>query len=165
VFFAGGLRALVVGFFVSTVVLFHATFSINSLAHLWGRRRYATGDDSRNSLALALLTGGEGWHNNHHHYPAAANNGFFWWEVDTTYYGRSHLMDFALLRGSAPPQQLAGGADPALVHTNPIFAVVDGQPIRASRRSTEWCLAAVNQSWTQKAPKIAPAELEEARGA
>ncbi len=50
-------------------------------------------------------------------------------------------------------------------HTNPIFAVVDGQPIRASRRSTEWCLAAVNQSWTQKAPKIAPAELEEARGA
>jgi stearoyl-CoA desaturase (delta-9 desaturase) len=103
VFFAGGLRALVVGFFVSTVVLFHATFSINSLAHLWGRRRYATGDDSRNSLALALLTGGEGWHNNHHHYPAAANNGFFWWEVDTTYYGIRVLSWLGLASGVRRP--------------------------------------------------------------
>ncbi|HEY3122181.1 MAG TPA: acyl-CoA desaturase [Vicinamibacteria bacterium] len=87
VLLSSGPRALVVGFFVSTVLLYHATFSINSVAHVWGRRRYATHDDSRNSFLLALITGGEGWHNNHHHFPAAANNGFFWWELDATYYG------------------------------------------------------------------------------
>ena len=67
-------------------VLAHGTFTINSLAHVFGRRRYATGDDSRNSFTLAMVTLGEGWHNNHHHYPAAARNGFFWWEIDITYY-------------------------------------------------------------------------------
>jgi stearoyl-CoA desaturase (Delta-9 desaturase) len=79
-------QLLVWGFFVSTVVLFHATFSINSLAHRFGRRRYATRDDSRNSLMLALLTFGEGWHNNHHHFPGSARQGFYWWEVDLTWY-------------------------------------------------------------------------------
>jgi stearoyl-CoA desaturase (delta-9 desaturase) len=67
-------------------VCWHATYTINSLAHVWGSRRYATDDDSRNNLALALLTMGEGWHNNHHHYQVSARQGFFWWEVDTTYY-------------------------------------------------------------------------------
>ena len=67
-------------------MLWHGTFSINSLSHLFGRRRYATGDDSRNNLALALLTTGEGWHNNHHHYQSSANQGFRWWEIDVTYY-------------------------------------------------------------------------------
>ena len=75
---------LVWGFCVSTVVLYHATFTINSLAHRFGRRRYATRDDSRNNLWLALLTLGEGWHNNHHHYPASARQGFRWWEIDLT---------------------------------------------------------------------------------
>ena len=78
---------LVWGFFVSTVVLYHATFTINSLAHRFGTRRYATRDDSRNNCWLALLTFGEGWHNNHHHYPASARQGFYWWEIDLTYYG------------------------------------------------------------------------------
>src|SRR5207249_4812738 len=64
----------------------HATFSINSLSHLIGRRRYATADDSRNNLFLALITLGEGWHNNHHHYQSSANQGFFWWEIDVSYY-------------------------------------------------------------------------------
>jgi stearoyl-CoA desaturase (Delta-9 desaturase) len=82
----GGLAGLVWGFAVSTTLLWHATYSINSLAHLWGRRRYATGDDSRNNLLLALLTFGEGWHNNHHHYMASARQGFRWWEIDVTYY-------------------------------------------------------------------------------
>jgi len=82
---AGGVPALLWGFFVSTVVLWHGTFVINSLAHVVGRQRYATGDGSRNSLALALVTFGEGWHNNHHFYPSAANQGFFWWEVDVSY--------------------------------------------------------------------------------
>ncbi len=79
-------QMLVWGFFVSTVVLYHATFTINSLAHRWGRRRYATRDDSRNNFWLALITFGEGWHNNHHHYPASVRQGFYWWEVDLTYY-------------------------------------------------------------------------------
>ncbi len=79
-------QMLVWGFFVSTVLCYHATYTINSLAHVFGRRRYATGDDSRNNALLALLTFGEGWHNNHHHYPNAARQGFYWWEVDLTYY-------------------------------------------------------------------------------
>ena len=85
-FLIGGWSGLIVGFFISTVVLYHATFSINSLAHVFGKRRYATTDDSRNNLFLALLTLGEGWHNNHHHYQSSANQGFFWWEIDISYY-------------------------------------------------------------------------------
>jgi len=81
-----GGQMLIWGFFISTVALGHGTFTINSLAHVFGRRRYETNDDSRNSFALAMVTLGEGWHNNHHHYPAAARNGFFWWEIDITYY-------------------------------------------------------------------------------
>ena len=82
-----GLQLVVWGFCISTVVLYHATFTINSLAHRHGSRRYATRDDSRNNAWLALLTFGEGWHNNHHHFPGAARQGFFWWEIDVTYYG------------------------------------------------------------------------------
>jgi stearoyl-CoA desaturase (Delta-9 desaturase) len=82
-----GWQLLVWGFFVSTVVCYHATYTINSLCHRFGRRRFATSDDSRNNFWLALLTFGEGWHNNHHHYPASARQGFYWWEIDLTYYG------------------------------------------------------------------------------
>ena len=82
-----GPQMLVWGFFVSTVVLFHATVTINSLAHRYGRRRFATRDDSRNNLWLALLTFGEGWHNNHHFYPGSARQGFRWYEIDLTWYG------------------------------------------------------------------------------
>jgi stearoyl-CoA desaturase (delta-9 desaturase) len=85
-FLAGGWGALVWGFFVSTVILWHGTFAINSLAHVFGRRRYPTTDTSRNSLLLALITLGEGWHNNHHYYMASVRQGFFWWEVDVTFY-------------------------------------------------------------------------------
>jgi stearoyl-CoA desaturase (delta-9 desaturase) len=74
------------GFVVGTLAVFHATMLINSLAHLWGSRRYATSDRSRNNALLALVTFGEGWHNNHHHYMSAARQGFFWWEIDLTYY-------------------------------------------------------------------------------
>jgi len=81
-----GAQLLVWGFFVSTVVLFHATVTINSLSHVFGRRRYETRDTSRNNWMLALLTFGEGWHNNHHHFPGSARQGFYWWEVDFTYY-------------------------------------------------------------------------------
>ena len=81
-----GAQMLVWGFFISTVVVLHATLFINSLAHVFGKRRYATDDTSRNSLLLALLTLGEGWHNNHHRFMNAARQGFFWWEFDGTYY-------------------------------------------------------------------------------
>ncbi len=82
----GGMPGFIWGFVVSTLAVFHATMLINSLAHVWGSRRYATNDDSRNSAPLALLTFGEGWHNNHHHYMSSARQGFFWWEIDLTYY-------------------------------------------------------------------------------
>ncbi|MCG8404998.1 MAG: acyl-CoA desaturase [Phycisphaerales bacterium] len=82
-----GPQMLIWGFFVSTVVLAHATFSINSLAHLIGRKRYRSKDESRNSLFLAIITLGEGWHNNHHYHPGAVRQGFYWWEIDITYYG------------------------------------------------------------------------------
>ncbi|HVZ73371.1 MAG TPA: acyl-CoA desaturase [Polyangia bacterium] len=82
----GGLPGFVWGFLVSSVLLWHGSFSINSLAHVFGRRRYATDDDSRNSWILAIATTGEGWHNNHHHYPSSARQGFRWWEIDVTYY-------------------------------------------------------------------------------
>ncbi len=81
-----GWPGLAVGFCWSTVVLWHATFCINSLAHVVGRRRYVTGDQSRNNWLLALMTMGEGWHNNHHAYQASVRQGFRWWEYDPTYY-------------------------------------------------------------------------------
>jgi stearoyl-CoA desaturase (delta-9 desaturase) len=86
-FLWGGWQFLIWGFFISTVVLFHCTCFINSLAHKLGRKRYPTDDDSGNSFWLALITFGEGWHNNHHKYPGSVRQGFFWWEIDLTYYG------------------------------------------------------------------------------
>lgn len=88
-----GWQMLIWGFVVSTLVLYHATFTINSIAHRYGSRRYATRDNSRNNPWLALMTFGEGWHNNHHHFPGSARQGFYWWEIDLTWYGLK-LMSF-----------------------------------------------------------------------
>jgi stearoyl-CoA desaturase (delta-9 desaturase) len=85
-FLIGGWWALLWGFLVSTTLLWHGTFLVNSLAHVVGSRRYDTEDDSRNNGAIAVLTMGEGWHNNHHRFAPSARQGFFWWEVDATYY-------------------------------------------------------------------------------
>lgn len=111
-----GWPGLFIGFFASTVCTWHATFAINSLAHVWGTRRYATPDDSRNNWFLALLTMGEGWHNNHHHYMRSVRQGFFPHELDATY---------LILRGLAavgivwdlkePPARLLDAANPHLV--------------------------------------------------
>ena len=103
-----GAQLLICGFFISTVVLYHATFTINSLAHRLGRRRYATGDQSRNNAILALLTFGEGWHNNHHHYPASARQGFYWWEIDVTWYFLKLLESLGLIWNlrEVPPTRL-----------------------------------------------------------
>jgi stearoyl-CoA desaturase (delta-9 desaturase) len=81
----GGWSGLAIGFFGSTVLVWHATFLVNSAAHVFGRRRYDTPDTSRNSLAVAVATMGEGWHNNHHHHPTSARQGVRWWELDPTY--------------------------------------------------------------------------------
>ena len=85
-FLLGGWSGLTVGFFWSTVLVYHATFCINSLAHVRGRKRYVTGDDSRNNWLLALFTMGEGWHNNHHACQSSVRQGFKWWEIDATFY-------------------------------------------------------------------------------
>jgi stearoyl-CoA desaturase (delta-9 desaturase) len=92
-----GWQMFVWGFLVSTVFLYHATYTINSVAHVVGSRRYRTSDDSRNNWLLALLTLGEGWHNNHHYYPGSTRQGFYWWEVDLTFYGLTVLSWFGLV--------------------------------------------------------------------
>jgi len=81
-----GMQMLIWGGCISTIFLFHVTGAINSIAHKYGKRRYANKDESRNNWLLALFAFGEGWHNNHHHYPACVDQGFFWWEVDLTLY-------------------------------------------------------------------------------
>ena len=106
-FLVFGWSGLVVGFFTSTIFLWHGTFLVNSVAHVFGRRRYETDDTSRNSLLVALATGGEGWHNNHHHYPASARQGFFWWEIDPTWYGLRMLSWVGIVRGlRTPPERV-----------------------------------------------------------
>jgi stearoyl-CoA desaturase (delta-9 desaturase) len=80
-----GSQMLVWGFFISTVLLYHGTYTINSLSHVFGSQRFETGDDSRNNLLLALITLGEGWHNNHHHCQSSCRQGIYWWEIDITY--------------------------------------------------------------------------------
>jgi stearoyl-CoA desaturase (delta-9 desaturase) len=105
-----GWPGLVVGFCWSTVAVWHATFSINSLAHVSGRRRYVTGDDSRNNWWLALITLGEGWHNNHHAYQVSARQGFRWWEFDLTYYALRALAWLRIVWDlRAPPEALVQG--------------------------------------------------------
>ena len=106
----GGWPGLVVGFFWSTVALWHATFCINSLAHVLGRRRYVTGDDSRNNWWLAVFTLGEGWHNNHHAFQASARQGFRWWQYDPTWYALTALSWFGVVWDlNRPPTSLVRG--------------------------------------------------------
>jgi stearoyl-CoA desaturase (delta-9 desaturase) len=106
-FALAGWSGFVVGFLWSTVLVYHATFCINSLAHVSGRKRYVTGDDSRNNWLLAVFTMGEGWHNNHHAYQASARQGFKWWEIDPTYYLLKALSLTGLVWDlKTPPEQV-----------------------------------------------------------
>ncbi|HVJ33960.1 MAG TPA: acyl-CoA desaturase [Terriglobia bacterium] len=106
-FLIAGWSGLVVGFFCSTVLVYHATFCINSLAHVCGKKRYVTGDDSRNNWLLATLTMGEGWHNNHHAYQSSARQGFRWWEFDATYCILKMLSWCGIVWNlKSPPQQV-----------------------------------------------------------
>ena len=97
-----GGQMLVWGFFISTIVLFHATVTINSFAHRFGKRRFETKDDSRNNVWLALITFGEGWHNNHHFFPGTVRQGFRWWEVDVTWYVLRVMAMFGLVSDLKP---------------------------------------------------------------
>ena len=97
-----GATTLIWGFLVPSIFLYHATFAVNSIAHLFGTRRYETKDSSKNNFLLALLTLGEGWHNNHHFYPASARQGFRKREVDLTYYGLKIMSFFGLVRKLRP---------------------------------------------------------------
>jgi stearoyl-CoA desaturase (delta-9 desaturase) len=99
----GGFPALTWGFLVSTVLLWHGTFTINSLSHVFGARRYQSNDDSRNNPLLAFITLGEGWHNNHHAYMSSANQGFFWWEFDISYYVLKTLSFIGVTRDLRKP--------------------------------------------------------------
>jgi stearoyl-CoA desaturase (delta-9 desaturase) len=104
-FLIGGWSGLFVGFFWSTCLVFHGTFCINSLAHVSGRKRYVTGDDSRNNWLLAIFTMGEGWHNNHHACQSSVRQGFRWWEYDPTYYILKMLSWIGLVWDlKSPPQ-------------------------------------------------------------
>ncbi|HEX2253394.1 MAG TPA: acyl-CoA desaturase [Thermoanaerobaculia bacterium] len=139
----GGLPAFIWGFCISTTVLWHATFSINSLTHLWGRRRYRTKDDSRNSLILALVTLGEGWHNNHHYYKASTRQGFYWWEVDISYYVLRVLSWFRIVWDLKEPSAQVkasnrlDGPEPALrervLHELRETAARDAAPVTGER--------------------------------
>jgi stearoyl-CoA desaturase (delta-9 desaturase) len=109
-FLLGGWSGLVVGFLWSTVLVYHSTFCINSLAHVHGKKRYVTGDDSRNNLFLALMTLGEGWHNNHHAWQSSVRQGFRWWEVDVTYYVLRSLSWIGVIWDlKLPPEGLLSG--------------------------------------------------------
>lgn len=101
-----GIQMVIWGFFVSTVILYHCTFLINSTTHLIGTKRYETGDDSKNHWLLAILTMGEGWHNNHHRYPSSERQGIFWWEVDMTHYILKILSWFGVVSDlRVPPKE------------------------------------------------------------
>jgi stearoyl-CoA desaturase (delta-9 desaturase) len=120
-FLLGGWFGLVWGFLVSTVLLWHGTFTINSLTHTFGSRRYETTDGSRNNPLLALITLGEGWHNNHHYHQRSVRQGFFWWEVDVTYYVLRAFAAVGLVSELHSPP-------PDIVHPN---RVVPGAPVQA----------------------------------
>jgi stearoyl-CoA desaturase (Delta-9 desaturase) len=98
----GGFPAFVWGYLLATVLLYHATFAINSAAHIWGSRPFATADDSRNNPLLALVTLGEGWHNNHHFCRSSCRQGVQWWEVDLTYLGLLLMAALGIARDLRP---------------------------------------------------------------
>ncbi len=110
-FLVGGPFALLWGFFVSTVLLWHGTFTINSLTHIFGSRRYPTTDNSRNNALLSAITLGEGWHNNHHYYQRCTRQGFFWWEIDPTYIVLRVMAALGLVWDlHEPPEEVVLGA-------------------------------------------------------
>jgi stearoyl-CoA desaturase (delta-9 desaturase) len=132
----GGWSALVWGLFVSTSLLWHGTFTINSLSHCFGSRRYATSDDSKNNFLLALVTMGEGWHNNHHYYQRSTAQGFFWWEIDLTFYVLKALSWVGLVWDlHTPPKKVLEGTHEtplAAAAKKPLVALPVPEPIESA---------------------------------
>ena len=124
-----GLEGFIVGFCLSTVMLWHTTFIVNSLSHVWGTRPYETSDDSRNNFFIALLTAGEGWHNNHHHYQSSARQGFRWWQVDLTFYCLKLLQLFRIVWDvRAPPEHIKDAAGKGAMAASPVSPVSTSSP-------------------------------------
>jgi len=120
-YLVGGLPGLLVGFMFSTVLLWHGTFTINSLSHVWGKRPYDTTDDSRNNWFLAIITLGEGWHNNHHHYMNSTRQGFHWWQYDVTYYVLKAMSWVGLVWDiKEPPAHIVAGVKRRRAEPNPV---------------------------------------------
>ena len=118
-----GAQFLFWGFFVSTIFTYHVTYLVNSATHIIGSRRYVTKDDSKNSLIVALLTFGEGWHNNHHYYPNSTRQGFFWWEIDITFYVLQLMSVFGLVWDlKAVPKRVLHPAKKPVVAAMPVEA-------------------------------------------
>ncbi len=125
----GGMPGLLIGFMFSTVLVWHVTFTINSLSHLWGRRAYDTSDDSRNNWVLAILTLGEGWHNNHHHYMNSTRQGFHWWQIDITYYVLKLMSYVGLVWDiKEPPAHIVAGVKRSRSKSVPPVADADVRP-------------------------------------
>jgi stearoyl-CoA desaturase (delta-9 desaturase) len=132
-----GWQILVWCFFVSTVLTYHGTYTINSLSHKFGSQRYKTGDDSRNNFWLALLTLGEGWHNNHHHYQSSVRQGFYWYEIDITYYTLKAFSWTGLiwdLRGVPEKKLMANRNDQGALSSDEQLAAARGEGVAAPRK-------------------------------
>ncbi len=144
-----GWSGLFVGFFLSTVLLFHGTFTINSLSHVFGKQPYVTGDSSRNNLFLAIITLGEGWHNNHHHFPSATPQGFHWWQIDVTYYVLKVLSVFRIVWDlRLPPAHVVEGK-----RKLPLVTIEKAAQQLAASFSIEHIGKAVLNAWEQT-PKL-----------
>ena len=157
-----GWSGLVVGFLWSTVLVYHATFCINSLAHVVGRQRYVTGDQSRNNWLLALLTMGEGWHNNHHGYQASVRQGFRWWEYDPTYYVLRALSWLGLVWDlHVPPKTVIRGEQRLgqLVIDKVAWQIAAAFPINQIAKQVHDTLAHT-PSWAELKAKLATARTQ-----
>ena len=144
-----GWSGLIVGFFLSTVLLFHGTFTINSLSHIFGKQPYVTGDSSRNNLFLAIITLGEGWHNNHHHFPSATPQGFHWWQIDVTYYILKILSIFRVVWDlRLPPAHVVEGK-----RKLPLATIENAAQQLAASFSTEQIGKTVLKAWAHT-PKL-----------
>jgi stearoyl-CoA desaturase (delta-9 desaturase) len=156
-YLAGGWSMLLCGFFLSTALLYHGTFCINSLAHLFGRRRFVTTDTSRNSLLCALITMGEGWHNNHHYYQSSANMGFYWYEIDCTYYILKGLSAVGLVQDLRKPP--AHVLTKNLVKDHPDVGMLPERPSNSPKSSSAPKSAAeLSEAAAPATPSIVPAE-------
>ena len=96
--FSGAVGWVLWGAFLRVTIGLHATWLVNSATHMWGSRRFETRDDSRNNWWVALVSGGEGWHNNHHAHPVSARHGLKWYEIDPNFYGIWLLARLGLAR-------------------------------------------------------------------